>query len=347
MPFRLLDLVKFMNATQYDICVVGAGAVGIFSAIKLAHTGFKVGILENTNKVGGQLNLYLDKEIHNLFPLDGITSRDLIKKLTEKLNQQNSINLIKQVEIKDIQTKDNNFILTFSYSENQTSTISTIRCKYLILAYGKGKEEPNKLPLANAKPFENKNIFYEVKDKQCFKGKNIVIAGGSDSAIDWAIEISKIAKITTIVHRREINKPENPDFANFQNLITTGKILTKIPYAISNIATTENENFAGVEIKSTTGTQILNCDYLLAFYGIKSVVNNIEIYKSIGLDVDQELIKVDYRNNQTNIDNVYAIGDCCVFDGKIANIFMGFADAMKCIRDICKKEKNRFAMQNY
>ena len=330
-----------MTSGQYDVCIIGAGAIGMFSAIKLSNAGFNVCIIENTDRVGGQLNIYPDKEIHNLFPLDGIKSCDLIIKLTDKLAQQNSINLIKQVEIKYIQKQDNNFIVTLNLPINTTAA-NTIQCKYLILAYGKGKEEPNKLPLAKAKTFENKNIFYEVKNKLCFKNKNIVIAGGSDSAIDWAIELSKIAKKITIVHRREINKPENPDFVNFKHLIETGKILPKIPYTISNIATADNGDFAGIEIKSSIDTEMLQCDYLLAFYGIKSVINNLELYKSIGINIEQNLVNVDYRNNQTNVDNIYAIGDCCAFDGKIANIFMGFADAIKCIRDICEKEKNRF-----
>ena len=334
-----------MNTKQYDICIVGAGVVGMFYAIKIANNGFKVLLIENTDKLGGQLNIYPDKEIHNLFPLDRIKSCDFIKKLTEQLNSHSNITLIKKVEIQDIQKQDNGFIITFNYYQN-TATTNTIQCKYIILAYGKGKEEPNKLPLTEAVQFEGKNIFYEVKDKKTFENKNIVISGGSDSTIDWAIEMSKIAKNVIIVHRREINKPENPDFITFQHLVETGKISTKIPYTISNI-TTENGKFTGIEIKNSTNTELLKCEYLLAFYGIKSVVNNIELYKNLGVNIAQNLVNVDYRNNQTNIENIYAIGDCCMFDGKIANIFMGFADAIKCIRDICKKEKNRFSTHNY
>ena len=334
-----------MNIKQYDICVVGAGVVGMFSAIKLANNGFKVLLIENTDKLGGQLNIYPDKEIHNLLPLDRIKSCDFIKKLAEELKTQTNITLMKKIEIQNIQKQDNNFIITFNHHPN-IATANEIQCKYLILAYGKGREEPNKLPLAEATQFENKNIFYAVQNKQTFENKNIVIAGGSDSTIDWAIEISKIATKLVVVHRREINKPENPDFATFQHLVETGKILTKIPYTISNI-TTENGNFIGIEIKNSTNTELLNCDYLLAFYGIKSVVNNIELYKNLGVNIAQNLVNVDYRNNQSNIENIYAIGDCCIFDGKIANIFMGFADAMKCVRDVCKKEKNKFSMHSY
>lgn len=334
-----------MNAKQYDVCIIGAGIVGMFTAVKLASSGLKVLLIENTDRAGGQLNMYPDKKIHNLFPLDEIKASDFTKKLLEQTEIQNNINLIKSMEIINIQNQKTNFSITICRKNDNTTKM--FQCKYLILAYGKGREEPNKIPLIDADKFENKNIFYEVRNKQDFANKDIVIAGGSDSAIDWAIETSKIAKTITVVHRREINKPENPDFATFQDLIKTHKVITKIPYTISKIQTSLNENFVGVEIKSNTNTELLNCDYLLAFYGLKSVVNNIDLYNSIGINITQNLVNVDYRNNQTNVENIYAVGDCCIFDGKIANIFMGFADSMRCVRDILTKEKDKFTIQKY
>lgn len=318
-----------MNSeNNFDIIVIGAGATGMLATSKFQNADFNTLLVEASNKVGGQLKLYLDKEIHNIPLIDTIKAKDLIENLYNRIDKTKLKLNEKVIDIKQEKNEENNTLFTIKTNNN------TYTAKYVILACGNGEIIPMRLQVENASQFENKTLFYEIHDESIFQDKNVIIAGGGDSVVDWSIELCKIAKNLTIVHRREINKPENPEFLHFQELIQTGKIKTKIPYQITKINADNNINeIRTIEITNNTTKQVeeLETDYLLVFFGLQS--GKSEILQSINTSIS-------HINSMSGTDNLFCVGDCCKYEGKVKIIPMGFSEVLKCFHYICQKEKS-------
>ena len=318
-----------------DVCIIGAGIIGMFLATKLTANKMSVVMLENGNCVGGQVNAYKEKMIYNLPLISSIRGDELICKMQTILDKETHCKTFLQSSVENIDIIDDGFnVRVFS----KKTIYTLIHCKYLVLSFGKGTIEPNTLPYAKASEIEGKSLFYTVSDKNKFKNKQIIIAGGGNSVIDWGCELASLADKITIVHRREIIHNENPEFLHFKDLCTTGKIILKTHCIIKDLIVNNGE-FHAISIANSDGThETINGDYLLAFYGNKTTLSNINIYTNLGLKIENSTCVVNHYNNETNITNIFAVGDCCNFNGKVRNIFMGFADAMRCFYDICHRE---------
>ena len=200
--------------------------------------------------------------------------------------------------------------------------LKKIVCKYLVLATGKGSIKPNKLPFDEAKTIEGKQLFYSVRDKQKFFGKDVIIAGGGDSVIDWSCELVDIAKSVVVVHRRDIDRPENPEFLRFKELCNSGRIRLKVPYNITNLII-GNDCFNGIKISSAKSSEEeIYADYILAFYGLKTIQENFDVFKDFNIKFDENGIFVNYANNETSYKNIFAIGDCCQYNGSKISLWV-------------------------
>lgn len=363
------NINNMIEENNYDVCIVGAGVTGLFLASKLLEAGLKVLIVESGSQIGGQINLYKDKSVYNIPLIHEIKSCEIVKTIKKEMDCFNKSYKIKtEAFLREIVADGKHFVLKIEDNKNiendgDGEIKQTIcKCRYLVLAFGKGKLEMNKISaiVCNEsdeylkKKILDDVILYDVKDEQKFKGKNLIICGGGDSAIDWACELEKIAKKITIIHRRDIDKPENPMFLHFKQLCEDGKINLVTPYNIEsvnvgNLDTCKNNRGKNIAVCanivntfSHEKKQIVG-DFMLVFYGFKTVKNSdMYVYTDIGVSVDKDCrIIVDEKNNKTSCDAVFAIGDCCVFDGKIDNIFMGFTDAMKCFYEICHCEHGK------
>ena len=312
----------------FDVIVVGGGAIGLFAMSKFTSAGFKTALFEGSIKLGGQGNLYLGKEIHNIPLYESITAGEVIEKLASSLNKDNIFLHTKVIEIEKNENVD--------YSCIVKTSNGTFTSKYVILACGNGSIFPNRLPLENAKFYEKKSIFYDVKNKQDFKDKDIVIAGGGDACIDWAIQLTGIAKSVSIIHRRNITAVENPDYQHFNQLCENGKIKTYFSYNIIDVkGNKDNGRLSGVVIKDTENNEkMINCDYMLVFYGLKSE----QILKNTDLQ------NVNQATMETAMNNVFSVGDFAKYDGKLRIIPIGFSEVLKCFHTICQKEKNGINM---
>ena len=316
------------NNNKFDVIIVGGGAMGLFAMSKFASAGFKTALFEGSIKLGGQGNLYLGKEIHNIPLYESITAGEVIEKLASSLNKDNIFLHTKVIEIEKNENVD--------YSCIVKTSNGTFTSKYVILACGNGSIFPNRLPLENAKFYEKKSIFYDVKNKQDFKDKDVVIAGGGDACIDWAIQLTDIAKSVSIIHRRNITATDNPDYQLFNNLCKIGKIKTYFSCNIVDIiGDKDTGKLKGVMIKDTENHEkMINCDYMLVFYGLKSE----QILKNT------ELQNVNQATMETAMNNVFSVGDFAKYDGKLRVIPIGFSEVLKCFHTICQKEKNGINM---
>ena len=301
----------------------------MFMASKCITAGLQIAIIESSHQLGGQCSmLYPDKHIFNIPLVDILTAQELCDKLLEHIH---NCDIFLDCNVDVLKKVDEEFEIVASGKK--------IVARYVVLAIGKGHIVPNKLPLPNAIKFENKTLFYTLKDYHILQDKNVVIAGGGDSTIDWACEFVDTAKSITIVHRREISKPDNPQFEHFKELIADGKIAVKAPCNISSIEGNEEE---GILKSVITSDGEVIADYMLAFYGLKNEpatflkdINNIKSNFGI-VDVNGKC--------ETTEPNMFAIGDCCNYDGKLKNIPIGFSEAIRCFTEICAREKNGINM---
>lgn len=307
-------MVRILENEIYDITIVGAGPVGLFTATYALMRQAKTQVIESLSEVGGQvIALFPAKQIYDVPGYFKISGTDLISNLKEQTDFfKPEIHLNETVEKFE---KDDDGI--FHIQTNKRTTLS----RSIILATGVGAFEPRKLKVENAADFENTSLFYSVPDILMFKDKNVVIAGGGDSAADWTIELSKVAKKVTLVHRRDQFRALESSISKIKELANV-EILT--PYMIDGLEHQGNQTQIRLKRSRTKDEyQTLLADALIVNYGFKT---DTSVQKKWNLETAHNQIKVD-STQQTSIKGVYAIGDNAYQEGCVDLIACGFGQA--------------------
>ena len=317
-----------------DVLIIGAGPVGLFAVHQLGIIGLKAEVVDNLDKVGGQcIELYPDKPIYDIPAIPECTGESLTKDLLEQIKPfKTNFHLNERVE--EISKEENNWKI-------KTNKNKIFIAPNVIIAGGVGSFEPRKFTVKGADIFENKSVFYSVKDKNFFKGKKVCIFGGGDSALDWAIELSKFAEIT-LVHRRDEFRGAEHSAEIARKFEKDGKIKIKTPYQIQSIEGKDKIN--SIIIKKEDGkTEEIKTDFILGFFGLIMKLGPIAEW---GLNLDKKTIPVDTENFQTNKKGIFAIGDICTYPGKLKLILSGFHEgalaARACFKLARPNEKYRF-----
>ena len=317
-----------------DVLVIGAGPVGIFVVQQLGLIGLKAEVVDNLDKIGGQcIELYPDKPIYDIPALPECTGETLTKNLLEQIkNFKTNFHLNERVQ--EISEEQNNWKIT-------TSGKKTFLAPNIIIAAGVGSFEPRKFSVKEAEKFENNGVFYSIKDKTLFKDKKVCIFGGGDSALDWAIELSKFANVT-LVHRRNEFRGTEHSATVARQLEKEGKLKIKTPFQISSI---EGDNkVTGITIKTEEGKiEKVTTDYVLGFFGLIMKLGPIAEW---GLNLEKKTIPVNTETFETNKEGIFAIGDICSYPGKLKLILSGFHEgalaARACFKLARPNEKYRF-----
>ena len=307
-------MVRILENEIYDITIVGAGPVGLFTATYALMRQAKPQVIESLSEVGGQVTaLFPAKQIYDVPGYFKISGTDLISNLKEQTGFfKPEIHLNETVEKFE---KDDDGI--FHIQTNKRTTLS----RSIILATGVGAFEPRKLKVENAANFENTSLFYSVPDILMFKDKNVVIAGGGDSAADWTIELSEVAKKVTLVHRRDQFRALESSISKIKELANV-EILT--PYMIDGLEHQGNQTQIRLKRSRTKDEyQTLLADALIVNYGFKT---DTSVQKKWNLETAHNQIKVD-STQQTSIKGVYAIGDNAYQEGCVDLIASGFGQA--------------------
>ena len=317
-----------------DVLVIGAGPVGLFAVHQLGIIGLKAEIVDNLDKVGGQcIELYPDKPIYDIPAIPKCTGESLTENLLEQIKPfQTNFHLNERVQ--EISKENNQWKI-------KTNKNKIFISPNIIIAGGVGSFEPRKFSIKEADLYENKEIFYSVKDKNFFKGKKVCIFGGGDSALDWAIELSKFADIT-LVHRRNEFRGAEHSAQLIRKLEKEGKVKIKTPFQIQSISGKDKIN--SITIKNENGkTEEIKTDFLLGFFGLIMKLGPIAEW---GLNLDKKTIPVNTENFQTNKEGIFAIGDICTYPGKLKLILSGFHEgalaARACFKLARPNEKYRF-----
>jgi len=317
-----------------DALIIGAGPVGLFVVHQLGIIGLKAEVVDNLDKMGGQcIELYPDKPIYDIPAVPECTGETLTNNLLEQIKPFKT-NFHLNERVQEISREENNWKI-------KTSRNKFFLAPNIIIAAGVGSFEPRKFSVKGAEKFENNGIFYSIKDKNYFKNKNICIFGGGDSALDWAIELSKFAKVTLIHRRHEFRGAEHSS-SIARKLEKEGKLKIKTPYQINSI---EGENkIEGIVIKDEEGkVEKIATDCILGFFGLIMKLGPIAEW---GLNLDKKTIPVNTENFQTNKEGIFAIGDICTYPGKLKLILSGFHEgalaARACFKLARPNEKYRF-----
>jgi thioredoxin reductase (NADPH) len=317
-----------------DVLIIGAGPTGLFCAHQLGLIGLKCEIVDNLDKAGGQcIELYPDKPIYDIPAVPECTGEELTNNLLKQIEPFNvKFHLNERVEI--VKKENQNWYVK---TNNNTEF-----CVYsIIIAGGVGSFEPRKFPLKDIEKFENKSLFYSIKDKNIFKDKTISIFGGGDSALDWAIELSQNSKIN-LIHRRDGFSGAQASVDKVKELEKAGKINLFTQYQINSIK--GEDSIETVSIKHDEGEiKELKTDYVLGFFGLIMQLGPILDW---GLNLNKKTIEVDTEKFETNQPGIFAIGDICNYPGKLKLILSGFHEgalaARGCFKYARPDEKLRF-----
>ena len=314
--------------------IIGAGPTGLFTAHQLKLIGLSCEIVDNLDKIGGQcIELYPDKPIYDIPAIPECTGEELTNNLVKQLKPFDiKFHLNERVD----EVKKNN-----GSWEVKTNKGTLFNTPNIIIAGGVGSFEPRKFAPKECEKFEDKSIFYSIRDKNIFKDKTVTIFGGGDSALDWAIELSKNSKIN-LVHRRDEFRGAQATLDQVKTLSKEGKIDLYTKYQLKGIE--GNDELESIEIISDNKkVKKLKTDYVLGFFGLIMQLGPIANW---GLNIDKKTIKVDTEKFETNQKGIYAVGDICTYPGKLKLILSGFHEgalaARACFALAKPNEKYRF-----
>ena len=317
-----------------DALIIGAGPTGLFTAHQLKLIGLDCQVVDNLDKLGGQcIELYPDKPIYDIPAVPECTGEELTNNLLNQLKPFDiKFHLGERVD--EVKKENENWIVK---TNNDTSFLTP----NVIIAGGVGSFEPRKFPIKGCEKFENKSIFYSIKDKKIFEGKTVTIFGGGDSALDWAVELSKKSKVN-LIHRRDDFRGAQATVDTMQDLAKNGKINLFTKYQMTSIK--GNGNLESVEIKNDDKeVKTIQTDFVLGFFGLIMQLGPIANW---GLNIDKKTIQVDTEKFETNQKGIYAVGDICSYPGKLKLILSGFHEgalaARACFKLARPNEKYRF-----
>lgn len=305
-----------------DAVIIGAGPVGLFSVFELGILGLNTHVIDNLDKIGGQcIELYPDKPIYDIPGVPNCTGELLIRNLLDQIKPfKPEFHLNQRVN----EIKKNDKLWRVITSENKIFETPNI-----IIAGGVGSFEPRKVDIKNAEKFEGKGFYYAVKDKSKFKDQIIAIFGGGDSALDWTLELSNIAKKIYLIHRREDFKGAPHTLNKIKEIAKTGKIEIKTFYKLTDVNGDLKLNNIQIQ-KNNETKEVLNIDSVIAFFGLKMELGPIANW---GLNLEEKCILVNTKNFQTNEDGIFAIGDICTYPGKLKLILSGFHEGALAARE--------------
>ncbi|MBK5212577.1 MAG: NAD(P)/FAD-dependent oxidoreductase [Flavobacteriaceae bacterium] len=300
-----------------DILIIGAGPTGLFAVFEAGLLKLKCHLIDALPQPGGQCSeIYPKKPIYDIPGFPEILAGDLVKNLMKQIEPfQPGFTLGERTDTIE-KLDDGTFIVTTEKGTKHHAEIVAI-------AGGLGSFEPRKPPISHLSDFEDKGVEYIIRDPELYRDKNVVISGGGDSALDWSIFLTDIAKSVMLVHRRNEFRGALDSVEKVQELKNLGKIELITPAEV--IGLVGNNKLEEVVIKQ--GAEVFNreCDHFIPLFGLAPKLGPIADW---GLEIEKNAIKVDNAlDYQTNIPGIYAIGDVNTYPGKLKLILCGFHEA--------------------
>ncbi len=300
-----------------DVVIIGAGPIGLFAVFELGMLKIRAHVVDTLEAVGGQCAaLYPEKPIYDIPAHPSILAEELVEKLCAQAAPFSPVYHLGQ-RVEKVER-------TGSGWRVGTSAGVTIDCKAILIAAGCGAFGPNRPPLVGIEAYEGKSVFYLVSRREAFRGQKVVIAGGGDSAVDWAVSLAELAEKIYVVHRRPKFRAAPETVARMEALAEQGKIEMVIPYQLDGLEG-EGGKLAQVIVADLEGNKkALQADVLLPFFGLAMELGPIAEW---GLNLEQNHIAVDAATMATSAPGIFAAGDIATYPGKLKLILCGFSEA--------------------
>ncbi|MCW5731496.1 MAG: NAD(P)/FAD-dependent oxidoreductase [Alphaproteobacteria bacterium] len=301
-----------------DIAVIGAGPVGLFAVFEAGMLDMRCMVIDALEMTGGQCAaLYPEKPIFDIPGYPRIDAQALVERLMEQAAPFAPHYVLGRQVSGLAPRADGGFALALSDG-------TVVGARVVVVAAGCGAFGPNRPPLAGLEEFEGRSVHYLVRRREDFRGKRVVIAGGGDSAVDWALSLSEIAAKVMVVHRRPRFRAAPESERRMKQLAGEGRIELVIPYQLDALEGS-NGQLAAVIVRTLDGeARRLEADALLPFFGLAM---NLGPIAGWGLNLDRNHILVDPATMATSMQGIFAIGDIAHYPGKLKLILSGFSEA--------------------
>lgn len=306
-----------MTVRETDVAVIGAGPIGLFAVFALGQVGLSSLVIDALQEPGGQCAaLYPDKPIYDVPSRKAITAGELVDELLKQAAAYRpSYCLGRRVDT--LQESSDGFSLTLSDG-------TTVTTRGVIVAAGAGAFGPNRPPLPGIEQYEGQAVFYSLRSPERLRGQRIAIAGGGDSAADWAVILADIAAHVTLIHRRRIFRALPTTMAAIARLSERGRVAIAAPRVLHGLDG-DGTRLNGVILRDEAGAiECIPASALLCFFGLSKDISKIVAWE---IGAGDHGVPVDHATLRTQRPRVYAIGDIALYPGKLKLILTGFAEA--------------------
>jgi len=303
---------------QTDVVIVGAGPVGLFAVFECGMVRLHCHVVDVLDDAGGQCTaLYPEKPIYDIPGFPRIEAAELVVRLKAQAAPFRPVyHLGEQVQALEA--------LSGGFWQVTTSKGTIVQARAVIVAAGVGAFGPNRPPLPGIEAFEGKSVFYYVTQRENFRGKKVVIAGGGDTAVDWALSLAELADRVSLIHRRDKFRAAPESEARLKALARAGKIDLVVPYQLQGLDGA-NGQLSAVTVATLDGAaRLVEADVLLPFFGLSMSLGPIADWE---LALQHNQIAVDASTTATSKPGIFAIGDVVTYPGKLKLILTGFAEA--------------------
>jgi thioredoxin reductase (NADPH) len=300
-----------------DAVIIGAGPCGLFTVFELGLLDIRCHVLDILDRPGGQCaELYPEKPIYDIPALPLVTGAELTSRLMEQSKPFKPEFHFNQMVTSLVKRGENDF-------ELKTDGDLTFNCKVMVIAAGGGSFMPKKPPIPGIEAYEGRSVFYSVKKMDTFRGKDMLIVGGGDSALDWVNNLQPIVKSMTLLHRRDEFRAAPDSVNKMRELVAAGKMNLKIGQVTG--LTGADGMLASATVKGADGTTSeVVCNTMLPFFGLTMKLGPVADW---GLNLTENLISVDTEKFETSAPGIFAVGDINTYPGKLKLILSGFHEA--------------------
>jgi thioredoxin reductase (NADPH) len=301
--------------TKTDVLIVGAGPVGLFAVFELGLFDMKCHVIDILDRPGGQCaELYPEKPIYDIPAWPSISGQGLVDRLMEQIAPFKPTFTFSRM-IAGVEKLDGG---GFRVTTDEGEVLET---KVLVIAAGGGSFQPKRPPIPGIEAYEGTSVFYSVRRMDEFRGQDVVVVGGGDSALDWTLNLQPIARSLTLVHRR----PEFRAAPDSVNKMFALQEMKELAFQVGQVtAMTGGGRLESVTVKGPDGAVEIPCTRMLPFFGLTMKLGPIADW---GLNLHENLIAVDTEKFETSVPGIFAIGDINWYPGKLKLILSGFHEA--------------------
>jgi thioredoxin reductase (NADPH) len=302
--------------TPVETVIIGAGPVGLFQIFELGLLGISAHIIDSLAQPGGQCTeLYPDKPIYDIPALPICGAQELIDRLLEQAKPFHATFHLGQ-EVTEVRPEGGKFHIA-------TSAGTRLLASAVVIAAGVGSFQPRRLGVPGVEEFEGRSVHYRVKSAADFHGRDILICGGGDSALDWTVALCGKARSLTLLHRRTEFRAAPATVARMRELVDAGKM--QVLEGNAAALRRDNDRLVGLDVRTADGRDLqVPADQILAFYGLHPKLGPIAQW---GMELEKRALKVDTEKFQTSVPGIFAIGDINTYPGKKKLILSGFHEA--------------------